>query len=110
MKRVGGESERVNATSKSHVFQSDEKFFIRRRGVRFRLTVLSAKHVDRNLHALQNRGSLLDGSPKGAPEFCTGFLNDFERSCQDMIRWNNLHAQPFHGIGKDAIDFLGGAA
>jgi hypothetical protein len=54
VKRTKEERKRNKAENRKFGgFKSDEKLFVRRRGVRLRPAILlPAKHIDRNLHAL----------------------------------------------------------
>src|SRR5579864_4105897 len=87
--------------------KSDEEFFVRRRGIRLGPPILlPAKHINRNLHAFQNRRRLLNGRPQSPFKFRSGFFDHFQRPRQNMVRANDLHAEPFHRIREHAIDLL----
>ncbi len=48
--------------------------------------------------------------PQRPFEFRPALFNHFQRSRQNMVRANDLHAEPFHRVGEHAIDLLRRAA
>ena len=75
-------------------------------GVGLRRAAPVADEIEPRLHALQDRGHLVDRVPNFVAERRAGVLDHFERAGKNLVRANDLNAQPLDGIREHAVHFL----